>query len=138
MMNKKNYQPGASSEKKKRKPRAPRQSVKEKKPRAPRARRGSRPTKKQNASTQLLNTNEPESAPTPKAPLAPMVVVEEDFGPKIATVLRDGVGFVADKLLKANGAIQKEFHSDQLLAELIHRDIKQFPNLLTNKAQIAV
>ena len=57
---------------------------------------------------------------------------------KVATALRDSVGFVADKLFRGHGAIQKEFQSDKLLAELIQADMKHYSPLMSNKARIAI
>ena len=57
---------------------------------------------------------------------------------KVATALRDSVGFVADKIFRGRGAIQKEFQSDKLLAELIQADMKHYSPLMSNKAQIAI
>src|SRR5690349_11714366 len=57
---------------------------------------------------------------------------------KVAMVLRDGAGFIADTILKGKGSILKEFQSDTLLAELIKKDMQNYPPVLGNKAQIAI
>jgi hypothetical protein len=63
---------------------------------------------------------------------------EPEMVTKVATVLRDGMGFAADTIFRGNGAILKEFQSDTLLADLIKNDMQKYSTLLGNKAQIAV
>ena len=57
---------------------------------------------------------------------------------KVANVLRDAIGFVADKLFKGNGAILKEFQSDVVLSDLIRKDMQKYSPLMGSKAQMVI
>lgn len=63
---------------------------------------------------------------------------EEEMLLKVANVLRDAVGFVADKLFKGNGAILKEFQSDVVLSDLIRKDMQKYSPLMGSKAQMVI
>jgi hypothetical protein len=124
----------------KRKPRN-RQSIKErpKKPRASGTRKRKQPEPQTIPITDQKQEN--QSGPNGQSPtvsVSPNTPTEPEMMIKVASVLRDGVGFIADKLFKANGSIQHEFQQDQLLAELIHRDMRKYSSFMSNKAQIAV
>jgi hypothetical protein len=63
---------------------------------------------------------------------------ERDMLNKLSIMIRDSLGFVLDKLLKGNGSIHNEFKSDELLANLIQKDMCKYSAFMSNRAQMLI
>ena len=63
---------------------------------------------------------------------------DRQFTNKVATLVRDGTGWIADKMLKAEGQVKAEFQQDKALKEAISKQVLSSVGLLPLSLQIAV
>ena len=63
---------------------------------------------------------------------------EAGFADKMAISIRDGVGSVLDRLLRAKGCIAAHFHSDQALQSALTNELGYIATFVSNKAVIAL
>src|SRR6185437_382425 len=60
----------------------------------------------------------------------------EHFSEKVAQLVRDGAGWLAEKLLKGDGKIQAEVEADQALKDALHKELMTKVGLIGTKSQI--
>ena len=111
----------------KKRQRKPRQPVKAKAPKKPRQRKS-----KKEVRFDLLEPDLKQQSETEQVTSGPEMVR------KIASVLCNTIGFTADKIFKGKGAILKQFQTNQLLIDLISKELLQYSPALGNKTQIAI
>lgn len=60
----------------------------------------------------------------------------EHFSEKVAQLIRDGAGWLAEKVIRADGKIQQEVESDQALKEALHKELMARVGGIGLKSQI--
>jgi hypothetical protein len=60
----------------------------------------------------------------------------EHFTDKVAQVLKDGAGYIADRMLSGEGHIKKEFEDDRALKDALHKELMGYMTHVGLKSQI--